>query len=254
MTPKKGAALVTGGSRGMGRATALALASRGYDVAINFSRDPAPALEAAAQAQALGRKAIALRADVSDEEQVRAMARDVEAQLGGLDVLVNNAGMTVETAPDDLDGMDLGAWDRVFAVNVRGLFQVTRAVLPLLRQSDCGCIVNMSSVAGLRPSAQPLPYAATKAAVANLTHTLARALAPQVRVNAVAPGWVLGEWMEHTLGDSYQRLMDRRAAHTPMGRVATAEDVAEVILSLVEGSRLITGEVVVVDGGYSATT
>lgn len=248
------AALVTGGSRGMGRASALALARRGYDVAINYSRDPGAAEEAAGLVRGAGRRALVIRADVSDEAQVRGMAAAVERELGRLDALVNNAGITVDAAPEDLEGLSLEAWDRVFAVNVRGLFQVTRAVLPLLRRSERAGVVNMSSIAGLRPSAQPLPYAATKAAVANLTHTLARALAPGVRVNAVAPGWVLGEWMEHTLGDSYDRLMERRAAHTPMGRVATAEDVAEVVVALIEGTGFVTGEVVVVDGGYSATT
>ncbi len=248
------AALVTGGSRGMGRATAVALAQRGYDVAINFSREVGPAEEAAALVRAEGRMAVLVQADVSDEAGVQAMAAEVERALGRLDALVNNAGVTVEVPPEDLDALSLEAWDRVFAVNVRGLFQVTRAVLPLLRRSERASVVNMSSIAGLRPSAQPLPYAATKAAVANLTRTLARALAPGVRVNAVAPGWVLGEWMEHTLGDNYQRLMDRRAAHTPMRRVAAPEDVAEMVVALIDGTRFVTGEVVVVDGGYSAST
>ena len=247
-------ALVTGGSRGMGRASAVALARRGYDVAVNYSRAAGPAEEAAELIRAEGRRALLVRADVSQEQEVRTLAAAVEREFGRLDALVNNAGITTEAPPEDLDGLSLSEWDRVFAVNVRGLFQVTRAVLPLLRRSEAASVVNMSSIAGLRPSAQPLPYAASKAAVANLTRTLARALAPAVRVNAVAPGWVLGEWMEQTLGENYERLMERRAAHTPMRRVATAEDVAEVVVALIEGTRFVTGEVVVVDGGYSAST
>ena len=254
MTGPRRKALVTGGSRGMGRASAVALARLGYDVAINYSRAEGPAQEAAELVREQGATALLVRADVSQEPEVRAMAAAVEAEFGRLDALVNNAGITIEAAPEDLEGVALEEWDRVFAVNVRGLFQVTRAVLPLLRRSEQAAVVNMSSIAGLRPSAQPLPYAASKAAVANLTRTLARALAPAVRVNAVAPGWVLGEWMEQTLGQNYDRLMERRAAHTPMRRVATAEDVAEVVVALTAGTRFVTGEVVVVDGGYSATT
>ncbi len=254
MTETRRKALVTGGSRGMGRASAVALARLGYDVVINYSRAEGPAQEAAELVREQGASALLVRADVSQELEVRTMSAAVEAEFGRLDALVNNAGITIEAAPEDLEGMALEEWDRVFAVNVRGLFQVTRAVLPLLRRSEQAAVVNMSSIAGLRPSAQPLPYAASKAAVANLTRTLARALAPAVRVNAVAPGWVLGEWMEQTLGQNYDRLMERRAAHTPMRRVATAEDVAEVVVALIAGTRFVTGEVVVVDGGYSATT
>lgn len=247
-------ALVTGGSRGMGRSIAVALAQHGHDVAINCSRSRDQAEETAELVRACGRQALVLQADVSDDRAVRSMVEACVGGLGRLDTLVNNAGTTIDIPPEDLEALRLEDWDRVFAVNVRGLFQVTRAAVPHLRQSPQASVVNMASIAGLRPSAQPFPYAASKAAVVNLTKTLARALAPEVRVNAVAPGWVLGEWMERTLGENYQRLMDRRAAHTPMRRVATPEDVAEAVVSLVESNHLVTGEVVIVDGGYSAST
>lgn len=247
-------ALVTGASRGMGRSIAVALAERGHDVGINFSRSRDDAEETARLVIEQGRRPLLLQADVSDEQAVRAMIATHTSEFGQLDVLVNNAGTTLDTEPDDLEGLQLEDWDRVFAVNVRGLFQVTRAAVPLLRNSSAARVVNMASIAGLRPSAQPFPYAASKAAVVNLTKTLARALAPEIRVNAVAPGWVEGEWMEHALGENYQRLMERRASHTPMRQVVTPEDVAEVVLSLVLTSRLVTGEVVVIDGGYSAST
>ena len=246
-------ALVTGASRGMGRSIAVALAERGHDVGINFSRSRDDAEETARLVIEQGRRPLLLQADVSDEQAVRAMIATHTSEFGQLDVLVNNAGTTIDTEPDDLEGLQLEDWDRVFAVNVRGLFQVTRAAVPLLRNSSAASVVNMASIAGLRPSAQPFPYAASKAAVVNLTKTLARALAPEIRVNAVAPGWVEGEWMEHALGENYQRLMERRASHTPMRQVVTPEDVAEVVLSLVLTSRLVTGEVVVIDGGYSAS-
>src|SRR5258706_3785334 len=117
-----------------------------------------------------------------------------------------------------------------------------------------GCIVNTASIVGIRPGPQPLPYAASKAAVVNLTRTLAYNLGPEIRVNAVAPGWMEGDWMERMLKDKYEDLMGRRAKHTPLGRVATADDVAEVIVGLITGNKFVNGEVIVIDGGFTATT
>ncbi len=141
----------------------------------------------------------------------------------------------------------------MFAVNVLGVFQVTRAAVPLLKKTR-GSIVNTASIVGLRPGPQPLPYSSSKAAVINLTRLLALNLAPEIRVNAVAPGWMEGDWMERMLKDKYEDLMSRRAKHTPLGRCATAEDVAEVIVNLVVSNRFVNGEVIVIDGGYTATT
>jgi len=141
----------------------------------------------------------------------------------------------------------------VFAVNVRGVFQVTRAAVSLLRKSG-GSIVNTASIVGLRPGPQPLPYAASKAAVVSLTKLLALNLGPEIRVNAVAPGWMEGDWMMRMLKDKYDDLMARRARSTPLRRCVTAEDVAEVIVTLIISNRLVNGEIVVVDGGYAATT
>jgi 3-oxoacyl-[acyl-carrier protein] reductase len=181
------------------------------------------------------------------------MLAKVEEQFGRLDALVNNAGTTTEIPPNDFESLTAEIWDRVFAVNVRGTFQVARAAAPLLKKAG-GSIVNTASIVGLRPGPQPLPYAASKAAVVNLTKLLALNLAPEIRVNAVAPGWMQGEWMERMLKDKYDDLMARRAKFTPLRRVATAEDVAEVIVNLITGNKFITGEVIVIDGGYSATT
>lgn len=253
MKAEKPAALVTGSSSGIGRSAVLALAKAGYNVAINYSRSSAAAEATAAEAGRLGVRTLVHRCDVSDEAGVRAMVAAAEQAFGRLDVLVNNAGITSDTQPKDLDGLELDDWDRVFAVNVRGLFQVTRACAPLLRQTG-GCIVNSASIAGLRPGPQPLAYAASKAAVVSLTKTLAGALGPEIRVNAVAPGWVEGEWMERTLGENYERLMERRARFTPLGRCVTPDEVAETIMSLVAGNRFVTGQIIVIDGGYSSTT
>lgn len=246
-------ALVTGASSGIGRAAAVALAAAGYDVAINYSRSEAGARETAALAGAKGARTVLMCCDVADDAAVRAMLKEVELEFGGLHGLVNNAGTTTNIRPKDFESMTAEEWDRVFAVNVRGMFQVTRAALPMLKLSR-GSIVNTASIVGLRPGPQPLPYAASKAAVVSLTRLLALNLAPEIRVNAVAPGWMEGDWMMRMLGDRYQDLMARRARSTPLGRNVTAEDVAEVIVNLLTGNRMVTGEIVVIDGGYAATT
>ncbi len=254
MSEERRKALVTGSSSGIGAAAAVTLARAGYDVAVNYASSGARAEETAAACAAEGAESFAVKCDVADDGEVKAMLAACEDAFGRLDVLVNNAGATVDTPPKDMNGVDLDAWDRVFAVNVRGLFQVTRAAVPLLRKSSDPCIVNTCSIAGLRPGPQPLPYAASKAAVANLTQTLAGALGPEIRVNAVAPGWMEGEWMERTLAENYDGLMARRARYTPLKRVATADDVAETMLGLIEGNKFVTGHIVVIDGGFTAVT
>jgi 3-oxoacyl-[acyl-carrier protein] reductase len=247
------AALVTGAASGIGRAAALALARAGYDVAINYSKSEAAAKSVSDEVKKCGARALLLRCDVADESGVRAMLKAVGDGFGRLDVLINNAGTTAAWKPKDLESLSLEDWDRVFAVNVRGLFQVTRAAVPLLRASQ-GCIVNTASIVGLRPGPQPLPYAASKAAVVNLTKTLAYNLGPEIRVNAVAPGWMEGDWMQRMLKDKYEDLMGKRAKATPLKRCVTAEDVAETIMSLVLSNRFVTGEVIVIDGGFASST
>jgi len=254
MNNEKPAALVTGASTGIGRRAAVALAQNGYDVVVNYSRSEEAAKITAREAQAAGARALLHRCDVSDDAGVRAMVAAAEKEFGRLDVLINNAGTTVDVEPKNLEGMKIEDWNRVFSVNVLGLFLVTRAAVPLLRKSPNGCIVNTCSIAGLRPSAQPLPYAASKAAVANLTKTLANALGPHIRVNAVAPGWIEGDWMKRTLADNYDGLMARRAKYTPLKRCCTEDDVADSVLSLILHNRFVTGEIIIVDGGFSSTT
>jgi 3-oxoacyl-[acyl-carrier protein] reductase len=248
------AALVTGAATGIGRSAAIALAKNGYDVVVNYSRREDAAKLTARECETAGAHALPYRCDVSDDASVRAMLAATEKEFGRLDVLINNAGTTVDVEPKNFDAMTVEAWNRVFAVNVLGLFLVTRAATPLLRKSPNGCIVNTCSIAGLRPSAQPLPYAASKAAVANLTKTLANALGPEIRVNAVAPGWIEGEWMKRTLAENYKGLMERRAKYTPLKRCCTEDDVADSMLSLILHNRFVTGEIIIIDGGFSSTT
>lgn len=247
-------ALVTGSARGIGRAAALALADHGYDVAINYSVSEEAAQQVADEVRKRGASAVVIGADVADEPAVVQMAHVIDDTFGRLDALVNNAGVTIDIPAADLDGIMTQDWDRVFAVNVRGTFQVTRACLSMLRRAASPSVVNVASIVGLRPGPQPLPYSASKAAVVNLTRTLAGALGPAVRVNAVAPGWMEGEWMRARLGENYDRLMDRRARMTPLGRCVTADDVAATIVSLITSNPFVTGEVIVIDGGYTATT
>jgi len=247
-------ALVTGAGTGIGRSAALALARSGYDLVVNFNRSEEAARATARDAEATGARTLLVRCDVSDDTCVRAMLDATKREFKRLDVLINNAGTTIDVEPKEFDKVKVDEWNRVFAVNVLGLFLVTRAATPLLRESPNGCVVNTCSIAGLRPGPQPLPYAASKAAVANLTKTLAGALGPKVRVNAVAPGWMEGDWMHRTLGENYQGLMARRARYTPLKRCVTADEVAETMLSLIVSNRFVTGEIIIVDGGFSSTT
>jgi 3-oxoacyl-[acyl-carrier protein] reductase len=253
MTQGKRVALITGAATGIGRAAAVALAEAGFDAVINYSRSESAARETAALAQAKGANTLLFQCDVSDDPSVRKMLAAVEKKFGRLDALVNNAGITSSVKPADFEAMTAEEWDRVFAVNVRGMFQVTRAAAPLLKAAR-GSVVNTASIVGLRPGPQPLPYAASKAAVVSLTKLLALNLAPDVRVNAVAPGWMEGDWMKRMLADRYDDLMARRAKSTPLRRCATSEDVAEVIVNLITSNRFVNGEIIVIDGGYSATT
>lgn len=247
-------ALVTGAARGIGRSVVVECARHGYDVVVNYSRSRDGAEITAAAATELGAATLVCQADVADESAVLAMIGEVRERFGRLDALVNNAGTTVSTPPTDLDGLSMAEWDRVFAVNVRGAFQVTRAAVPMLNAAPAAAVVNVASIVGLRPGPQPFPYAASKAAVVNLTRTLAGALGPAIRVNAVAPGWMVGEWMEQALGADYDRLMERRAKLTPLRRCVTPDDVAVTVVNLLISNPFVTGEVVVIDGGFTATT
>lgn len=253
MAESSKAALVTGSASGIGGAAVVALARAGYDVLVNYSRSADAARDTAATCEATGVRTIVHKCDVADDGEVKAMVEACHAAFGRLDVLVNNAGITAPTPIKDLDALDFDDWDRVFAVNVRGLVQVTKAAGPMLKAAK-GCVVNTASIVGLRPGPQPLAYSASKASVVSLTKTLALALAPDVRVNAVAPGWMEGDWMERMLGDNYDKLMDRRARMTPLQRCVTADDVAESMMSFVTGNRFVTGEILVVDGGFSSVT
>ena len=243
------AAIVTGGGTGVGRETALGLGRRGCSVAINYSRSKREAEQTADELRALGVPALAVQADVADDASCRALVERAASQLGRLDVLVNNAGTTRFIPHDDLEAVGQEAWDQIFAVNVLGTFQCCRAARAALEASGNGAIVNVSSVAGIAGMGSSIPYCASKAAVNNLTLSLARVMAPKVRVNAVAPGFITGRWLEQGLGDAYETAKAASEKRAVLGKVCHPVDVSDAILGLVCGSDLVTGQILVVDGG-----
>jgi 3-oxoacyl-[acyl-carrier protein] reductase len=196
-------------------------------------------------------RAVAVQADVADDAAVRAMVQAVTSELGRLDVLVNNAATTVFVSHPDLEKLEDDDWDRIFSVNVKGAFHCARAARALLAASGKGQIVNVSSVAGISATGSSLAYCASKAALNNLTIGLARALAPEIRVNAVAPGAIQSRWLEQGYGHHYENVLRVAAERSPLRATCTPDDVADAILSLVAGSDLVTGQIVVCDGGMS---
>jgi 3-oxoacyl-[acyl-carrier protein] reductase len=244
------AAIVTGGGTGVGRATALALARQGCSVLVNYSRSKDGAEAVAAEAEGLGVKALALRADVSVDADCRRMVDTAVDAFGRLDVLVNNAGTTSFIPHDELEKVREEDWDTILGVNLRGPFQCSRAARAALAADGGGEIVSVSSVAGLAATGSSIPYCASKAGLNNLTIALARIMGPQnIRVNAVAPGFIDGDWLRQGLGDAYEVIKGVYAGKAPLGRVATGEDVAAAILAIITGSDLVTGHVIPVEGG-----
>jgi 3-oxoacyl-[acyl-carrier protein] reductase len=218
-------------------------------VAVNYSRSADDAEQTAADARALGVRALAVQADVADDAQCRSLVATAVAELGRLDALVQSAGVTVFVPHADLDKVQAHDWEHLMAVNVVGAFQCARAARGPLEAAGDAEIVNVSSVAGIAGVGSSIPYCASKAALNNLTLTLARALAPKIRVNAVAPGFITGRWLAGGLGDAYDAIKGAMEARAPLGRVCDPEDVATAILSLITGSDLVTGQIVAVDGG-----
>lgn len=244
-------AIVTGSATGSGRAIALALADRGCAVGVNYTRSRDEAADTAAEVERRGAEAIAIDADVSSGADCRKLVDAAVARWGRLDVLVNNAGTTVFVPNPDLDAIAETDWDRIFAVNVKGAFLMARAAAEPLRASGAGAIVNVSSTAGHNSIGSSIPYAASKAALHNLTLSLARALAPEVRVNCVAPGFVDTRWLERGYGERLDAIRKLVAQQTPLRGVAGPDQVAQVVVSMIAGMDWVTGQIVTVDGGYS---
>jgi 3-oxoacyl-[acyl-carrier protein] reductase len=246
------AAIVTGGGTGVGRATSLLLADQGCDVLVNYNRSQDGAEATAAECEKRGVKAIAVRADVSQDDDCRAMVAAAEKAFGRLDVLLNNAGQTKFCAHENLDGLDTADWQQILGVNLVGPFLATRAARDLLAAGDEGGeVVMTSSVAGLIGMGSSIAYCASKGGLNNLTVTLARALAPKIRVNAIAPGFIDGEWLQQGFGDAYEKIKEGYIERTPLKRVATPETVAASILGILTGPGLMTGHVIPHEGGVT---
>ena len=233
----------------MGRATSLGLARLGYDVALNYSRSRDEAEQTVADLQKLGVRAAAFQADVADDAACRQMVSSTVSAWGRIDVLINCAGTTEFIPFADLDRVSDEVWERLYKVNVVGPFHFARAVREPMLQSGGGIIINVSSVAAQLGQGSSIPYCCTKAALDNLTVSLARTLAPQIRVNGVAPGFIAGRWTEAGLGPKYASIKQAYETSLPLGRVCEPEDVAACILSLVTGSPLVTGQTLTVDSG-----
>ncbi len=245
------AAIVTGGGTGVGRATALRLAERGCSVLVNYSRSQEAAEEVAEQVRARGVAGVAVQGDVAVDADCRALVKRAVADFGQLDVLVNNAGTTAFVPHAELDKVTDEHWSRILDVNLKGPFQCARAAKAALEAGEGGAVVNVSSVAGVVGTGSSIPYCASKAGLNILTVILARVLGPKVRVNAVAPGFIDGEWLRQGLGPAYDAIKGAMEARSPLGKVCTPEDVRDAILSLLEGSDLVTGQVLLCDGGMT---
>ncbi len=237
-------AIVTGGSSGIGAATARELAKRGWRVAITYSKDAQKAEKVAAEFEGL-----AIKGDVAQDADCRKVARQVLAKWSRIDALVNNAGATKFVKHTDLDGLSADDFQGIFSVNLVGPFQMIRACADALKANK-GSVVNVSSVAHLLGTGSSIAYAASKAALNTMSFSLARALAPEVRVNVVAPGHVNTPWQLAAHGEAGAAEAERRfAAAAPLKAAPQPEDVAEAIVWLVEGARRVTGEIIYVDGG-----
>jgi NAD(P)-dependent dehydrogenase (short-subunit alcohol dehydrogenase family) len=245
--------LVTGGGTGIGRSTVLGLVRAGAaGVAINFRRSRAEAESVAEEVRQLGAEPICIQADVSQEADVQAMLQTIKSRFGRLDLLVNNAGVTHWVAMTDLDGLTDEVWRDILDVNLVGAFRCIRAAVPLLKETR-GAVVNVTSISAFiaSPTSSSLAYGAAKAGLVYMTKGLALALAPEVRVNAVAPSFTDTRWMSEHYGDEYQQRLVRVAESFPMGRVAGPADIAAAIVSLATGSDFVTGQTLVVDGGLT---
>ncbi|MDA0658754.1 MAG: SDR family NAD(P)-dependent oxidoreductase [Planctomycetota bacterium] len=239
-------ALVTGSATGVGRACAIRLAEHGFDVVINYSQSEAEAQETARFVADVGRRSLVIACDVSDDAAVNRMITQIEATWGRLDVLVNNAGCTYFVEHRELDALTEPMWDRILSVNLKGPFFVTRAAVPLLRKSAQASVVNVSSVAGMGGLGSSIAYCASKGGLNTMTRSLARALAPAIRVNAVCPGPIDTRWLRGWKTDDQ---IERLTADYPIPRASQPDDIAAAVCYLACQTQMTTGQCLVIDGG-----
>jgi 3-oxoacyl-[acyl-carrier protein] reductase len=250
MDIKGKAAVITGASRGVGAATALALAKGGCSVLINYGNSKDAAEKVKAEAESAGVQAILYQGDVADDSVCRGMMQAAMNAFGRLDILVNNAGTTDFIPHSDLEAVTEEVWSRIMNVNLKGPFQCARAAKPFLDASGNGEIVTVSSAAAYNGAGSCIPYSCSKAAVVNMTISLARVFGPHTRVNSIAPGIIKGDWLRKGLGDKYDKNIAQKESVTPLNNVCAPKDVADAILSIITGSDLVTGQTLLIDGGF----
>jgi len=244
----KPVALVTGSATGVGRACALQFADRGFDVVINYSRSEAEAKQTVQDVQSRGAQTLLVQCDVSSDQQVSQMRDEIVERFGRLDALVNNAATTSFVDHADLKGLTEEMWDRMLAVNLKGAFFVTRSMNDLLQAGDGGAVVNVSSIAGILGMGSSIAYCTTKAGLNVMTKSLARVMAPKVRVNAVCPGPIDSRWIREGNPDWDIEAM---VASYPIPKASQPEDIADAVLFFALGTSMTTGQILAVDGGLT---
>ena len=250
MNLKGSAAIVTGSATGLGAAVARGLAAKGCNVVINYTKSETEARDTVKACEDLGVEVLLCQADVADDDACRRMAAAAMDKWGRIDVLVNNAGVTRFADAADLDALNADDFLDLYSVNVVGAYQMIRACAPPMKSQGAGAVVNVSSIAGVAGIGSSVAYAASKGALNTMTLSLARALGPEIRINAVCPGLIQSRWLRNGLGEErYKKTVAHIESTTPLQKASTPEDVAEVVLWLVEGAAHVTGEAILVDAG-----
>ncbi len=250
MSSSKKVAIVTGSATGTGAAIAIALAEKNYNVLINYTKSETEAKDTAAKAEQAGAEVLIFQGDVSNDDDCRKMAAAAVEKWGRIDALVNNAGRTKFVEHGDLDGLCADDFHSIYAVNTIGPFQMTRACAPYLKASGRGRIVMISSVAGTHGHGSSLAYVASKGGLNSMTKGLARALGPEISVNAVCPGMIETRWLREGWGDEdYDRNKAAMTKKVPLATISQPEDIAEAVVWFIEGANVVTGELLMVDGG-----
>ncbi len=250
MKAMKRVAVITGSSRGLGAATAKLLAQNGYNVVINYSRSDEEAADVETVCRRMGADTLLCKADVARDEDCRRMAREAMDKWGRIDALVNNAATTKFCAHDQLDGLTAEDFQSIYATNVIGAYQMIRATAPFMQAAGFGAIVNVASTAGIDGIGSSVAYAASKGALITLTKSLARALGPDIRINAVCPGFIQGEWLRNGMGgEAYELLKKHLESTNPLRKTATPETIAPTIRYFLEEATLVTGQILILDGG-----
>jgi len=249
MELKNAVCIVTGSASGIGAASAIMLAGKGARVVVNYSKSEDAARATLRACEAAGGEALLVKADVAQDADCRRLAQAALDKWGRIDALVNNAGATKFADHANLDALSAEDFLRIYSVNVVGAYQMVRACAAAMKKSGHGAVVNVSSIAGKNGMGSSIAYAASKGALNTMTMSLARVLGPEIRVNAVCPGMVDTKWLREGYGPRYAAIEARYREGTPLGRPAKPEDVAGVIVWLIEGADLLTGDTIMVDSG-----